>query len=288
MEWVETTGKTIEEATEQALDRLGVDVDEVDIEVLEEPKNGLFGKTRGEARIRARVKPAEVRPKVDRRRGRDRKNTRPAKSNSSQQNENQSRERTDSSERSSGGQGRSSGRGNGRQNQPEERSGDHVDPALVGDAAVSFMDGLTKAFGVEASVELHREDTDLEVTVNGSELGLMVGHGGRTLVAIQDLVRVAAQRRLGDHDTHLRIDIAKYRERRRTSLEAFAKQIAERVKENGRAVAVDPMSSADRKVLHDVLAEIDGVTSRSEGEDPDRRVLVIPEGQMRGWSSDLL
>ena len=277
MEWVETTGKTIEEATEQALDRLGVDVDEVDIEVLEEPKNGLFGKTRGEARIRARVKPAEVRPKVDRRRGHDRKNTRPAKSNSSQQNENQSRERADSSERSSGGRGRSSGRGNGRQNQREERSGDPVDPALVGDAAVSFMDGLTKAFGVEASVELHREDTDLEVTVNGSELGLMVGHGGRTLVAIQDLVRVAAQRRLGDHDTHLRIDIAKYRERRRTSLEAFAKQIAERVKENGRAVAVDPMSSADRKVLHDVLAEIDGVTSRSEGEDPDRRVLVIPE-----------
>jgi len=139
------------------------------------------------------------------------------------------------------------------------------------------MEGLTSAFGFEATVELQREDTDLEVTVNGSELGLMVGHGGRTLVAIQDLVRVAAQRRLGDHDTHLRVDIAKYRERRRASLEAFAKQIAERVKESGRAVAVDPMSSADRKVLHDVLAEIEGVSSRSEGEDPDRRVLVSPE-----------
>ena len=275
MEWVETTGKTIEEATEQALDRLGVDVDDVDIEVLEEPKNGLFGKTRGEARIRARVKPAEVRPKVDRRRGRDKKGSRSNEAKSAPENGRQ--ERSESAERSSGGRGRSGGRGNDRRPQREERSGDPVDPALVGEAAVAFMEGLTTAFGFEATVDLQRDETDLEVTVNGTELGLMVGHGGRTLVAIQDLVRVAAQRRLGDHDTHLRIDIAKYRERRRTSLEAFAKQIAERVKESGRPVAVDPMSSADRKVLHDVLAEIEGVSSRSEGEDPDRRVLVSPE-----------
>jgi spoIIIJ-associated protein len=277
MEWVETTGKTIEEATEQALDRLGVDVDEVDIEVLEEPKNGLFGKTRGEARIRARVKPAEVRPKVDRRRSRDRKAPRSGEAKVSADTDNSRQDKSGSGDRSAGGRGRSGGRSQDRRPPREERSGDPVDPALVGEAAVSFMEGLTAAFGFEATVELQREDTDLEVTVNGSELGLMVGHGGRTLVAIQDLVRVAAQRRLGDHDTHLRVDIAKYRERRRASLEAFAKQIAERVKESGRAVAVDPMSSADRKVLHDVLAEIEGVSSRSEGEDPDRRVLVSPE-----------
>ena len=275
MEWVETTGKTIEEATEQALDRLGVDVDEVDIEVLEEPKNGLFGKTRGEARIRARVKPAEVRPKVDRRRGRDRKA--PRSNEAKPADDNAQQEKSGASERSAGGRSRSAGRSQDRRPPREERSGDPVDPALVGEAAVSFMEGLTSAFGFEATVVLQRDDTDLEVTVNGAELGLMVGHGGRTLVAIQDLVRVAAQRRLGDHDTHLRVDIAKYRERRRASLEAFAKQIAERVKESGRPVAVDPMSSADRKVLHDVLAEIDGVSSRSEGEDPDRRVLVSPE-----------
>jgi spoIIIJ-associated protein len=277
MEWVETTGKTIEEATEQALDRLGVDVDEVDIEVLEEPKNGLFGKTRGEARIRARVKPAEVRPKVDRRRSRDRKAPRSSEAKVSAETDNSRQDKSGSGDRSAGGRGRSGGRSQDRRPPREERSGDPVDPALVGEAAVSFMEGLTSAFGFEATVELQREDTDLEVTLNGSELGLMVGHGGRTLVAIQDLVRVAAQRRLGDHDTHLRVDIAKYRERRRASLEAFAKQIAERVKESGRAVAVDPMSSADRKVLHDVLAEIEGVSSRSEGEDPDRRVLVSPE-----------
>src|SRR6056300_1814931 len=104
MEWVETTGKTIEEATEQALDRLGVDVDEVDIEVLEEPKNGLFGKTRGEARIRARVKPAEVRPKVDRRRGRDRKA--PRSNEAKPADDNAQQEKSGASERSAGGRSR--------------------------------------------------------------------------------------------------------------------------------------------------------------------------------------
>ena len=68
MEWVETTAKTIEAAREIALDRLGVHADEAEIEIVEEPKSGLFGLMRGEARVRARIKPTQVRPKPDRRR----------------------------------------------------------------------------------------------------------------------------------------------------------------------------------------------------------------------------
>ena len=70
MEWVETTARTVEEAKERALDQLGVVADEAEFEVLAEPKQGLFGRVRGEARVRARVRPAPVRPKQDRRRGR--------------------------------------------------------------------------------------------------------------------------------------------------------------------------------------------------------------------------
>src|SRR3954466_14933062 len=69
MEWVETTARTVEEAKELALDQLGVAADEADFEVLAEPKQGLFGRLRGEARVRARVRPAPVRPKQERRRG---------------------------------------------------------------------------------------------------------------------------------------------------------------------------------------------------------------------------
>ena len=87
---------------------------------------------------------------------------------------------------------------------------------------------------------------------------------------------MAAQRRLGDHDTRLRVDVAGYREKRRQALERFAASVAEQVKESGVARSLDPMPSADRKVLHDALGAIDGVSSRSEGEDPNRRVVVVP------------
>ena len=87
---------------------------------------------------------------------------------------------------------------------------------------------------------------------------------------------VAAQRRLGDHDTHLRLDIAGYRERRKASLEAFARKIAQQVRESGKALAIEPMASPDRKVIHDVLASEEGVSTASKGEDPNRRVIVSP------------
>ncbi|MDA2945002.1 MAG: Jag N-terminal domain-containing protein [Actinomycetota bacterium] len=274
MEWVTMTGKTVEEATEMALEQLGVASDEADVEVLEEPRSGLFGRTRGEARIRARVRPAEVRPKRDNRRRRSndggpqrngdgkQQNRRESASSSSRQRQNQSK--TGSEQKGS------------RKMDDNENRGEPVDPALVGEAAVAFMDGLAKAFGSEATVELDQDGTELEVRVRGSDLGLMVGPGGRTLTAVQDLARVAAQRRLGDHETHLRVDVAGYRERRKASLEAFARKIAGQVRESGKALAIEPMASPDRKVIHDVLSSEEGVSTRSEGEDPNRRVIVSP------------
>ena len=82
----------------------------------------------------------------------------------------------------------------------------------------------------------------------------MIGPGGRTLLGIQDLARVAAQRRLGDHETRLRVDVAGYREKRRAALERFADSVAEQVRSDAASPAsLDPMPSADRKVLHDAL-----------------------------------
>jgi len=272
MEWVTTSGRSVEEATEAALDQLGVAADEADIEVLEEPKSGLFGRTRGEAKVRGRVRPAEVRPKRDNRRSRSNK------SGGQQRRERQAPD-------SPSGDKPANSRKNGGQRNNRNPKGDKpmndaprdpVDPAAVGEAAETFMSGLATAFGVEASVTVQREDTEIEVAMNGSDLGLLVGPGGRTLTAVQDLVRVAAQRRLGDHDTHLRLDIAGYRERRKASLETFAHKIAEQVRESGKALAIEPMASPDRKVIHDVLSTEEGVTTASQGEDPNRRVIVSP------------
>ena len=116
----------------------------------------------------------------------------------------------------------------------------------------------------------------MRMRVTGAELGLMVGHGGRTLMAVQDLARVASQRRLGDHETRLRIDVGGYREKRNEALARFAVAVAKEVVETGTPKALEPMQSADRKVVHDALAEVEGVTSRSEGDDPMRRVVISP------------
>jgi spoIIIJ-associated protein len=158
----------------------------------------------------------------------------------------------------------------------EDRPASNVTPEEVGAAAVAFMDGLTAAFGVEGSSTLRADGLELHVDVSGSELGLLVGPGGRTLNAIQDLARVSAQRRLGDHETRLRVDVAGYRERREAALAAFARDVAEQVRTSGAARSLEAMSSSDRKVVHDVLNDEAGVTSRSVGEDPDRRIIVEP------------
>lgn len=288
MEWVETTAKTIEAARESALDQLGVAADEAEFDILEEPRPGLFGRVRGEARLRARVRPAQVRPKQDRRRRRQAEKssaTDEAAAPSESTDEaavasppQPTRQRGASDKKSAGS--RSRGDSNTQQEQKmtsDEHSPSTVTPEEVGAAAVAFMDGLTEAFGASASSQLQIDDLELEVTVTGSELGLLVGPGGRTLNAIQDLARVAAQRRLGDHETRLRIDVAGYRERREAALTAFANEVAEQVRSTGTARSLEPMTSADRKVVHDALNDQDGVTSRSVGDEPDRRIVVEPD-----------
>ncbi len=125
-------------------------------------------------------------------------------------------------------------------------------------------------------MELTEDGDDLELNVSGQELGLLVGPRGVTLQAVQDLARVASQRRLGDHDTRLRLDVGGYRERRREALGRFADQMADEVKESGVARVLEPMSSADRKIIHDSLSSVEGIATRSEGEDPYRRVVISP------------
>jgi spoIIIJ-associated protein len=258
--------------------------DEAEFEVLDEPKAGLFGRTRGEARVRARVRPAEVRPKQDRRR-RSKSTAEGAPSNGDAAPSEPSAPspapaaaapaprpapRPAPAPRAAASAPAAS------TPRADDRADDPVAPEAVGAAAVEFMDGLTTAFGLTATSTLAVEGTELEVQVHGEQLGLLIGPGGRTLLAIQDLARVAAQRRLGDHDTRLRIDVAGYRERRREALERFARSVAEQVLASGTARRLEPMPSADRKIIHDVLTDIDGVTSRSEGDDPNRRVVVVP------------
>ena len=146
--------------------------------------------------------------------------------------------------------------------------------------AVDFVQGLVRAFGADAEVSArHDEDDDaLEINVEGDDLGLLVGPRGTTLSAIAELTRTAvAQQHSGRLEGRLRVDVAGYRARRKEALIRFAGQIAEKVKDTGEAVALEPMSPPDRKIVHDAVNDIDGVHTSSRGEDHRRHVVIHPD-----------
>ena len=143
--------------------------------------------------------------------------------------------------------------------------------------AETFTRGLVDAFGASATVATIIDDEGgILVDVTGSDLGLLVGPRGATLQAIEELVRTVVQRRTEGHGTRINVDVAGYRARRREALSQFAAELAATVLESGKEKALEPMNPADRKVVHDTIAELDGVTTMSEGEEPRRRVVVQP------------
>ena len=286
MEWVETTGRTVDEAKDAALDQLGVDEQDAEFEVLEEAKSGLFGRLRQEARVRARVRPTTPRPKVDRRDRRKRADKGPADGDASTEASAEKPARTAKATKASKAvpaekPAKKQDRG-ARAPKPTTSTGAAPMDDLDLDAAAanvrSFLEGLLDAFDLEGAVKVDAVDDDtLEATVDGDDLGLLIGPKGNTLQSVQELARAVLQKD-GPGGPRLRLDIGGYRQRRREALERFTRGIAEQVLSGGEAISLEPMGAADRKVVHDTVNEIDGVHTTSEGEEPRRRVVIHPDG----------
>lgn len=154
-------------------------------------------------------------------------------------------------------------------------SDDEVSIEEQAEAAEDFTRGLVRAFDVDAAVSTRREDDDvLIVDIDGPELGLLVGPKGATLHALEELVRTVVQRRTEGHGVRIHVDVGGYRAKRRAALERFALDLAAEVRASGEDRALEPMSASDRKVVHDAVATVEGVTTSSEGEDPRRHVVV--------------
>lgn len=345
MEWVETTGKSVEEAKEHALDELGVDDQDAEFEVMEEPKAGLFGLVRKEARVRARVRPTQPRPKVERRRTRRRDGAERGQRNGSgagstiepdgdafgggdnapdeapqaakSDTNAESVTKKAGSGRSRGGRSKASAAsgatgtkeagtkeaGPKQAGTRQARTNDDRDPAGTAGGGRSkatkeneepmdeitldqqvevmedFLDGLVEAFGLDGQVSSENLDDDtVEISIEGGDLGLLIGPKGQTLAAVQELARTVAQRRLaGPHQGRVRLDVSGYRKRRAEALTRFALEVAADVKESGTPKVLEPMSPPDRKVVHDALNDFEGVHTASEGEDSRRRVVVLPD-----------
>jgi len=343
MEWIETTGATVDDAKERALDRLGVAEDELEYEILAEASRSMLGLKKTDARLRARVRPREPRQRVERRdrdrsRGRRGDRSRAGKGKGNGRNDggqgdrnkqrgdqakkgNGNKQRgdrakpgdgdskradrakpsagspdgdskeTSSSRRRGRGSGVSGEAGTGVESTSDDRASagrDEIapDPAPKGEQmeletqseiVEAFVTGLLDEMGLDARVVSTIEDDRLSVEAQGLNLGLAIGHRGETVRAITEIARTIVQRRSeGDAVGFLSVDVGGYRERRRTFLEEFARNQADAVLDDGRARALEPMGSADRKVIHDTVSEIDGVETESEGSDRDRRVVIRP------------
>ena len=275
MEWVETTGRTVELALDLALDQLGIDESEAQFEVLEEPRSGLFG--RKDARLRARVKPLSREKPAPERRRRERK---PASKSSggakksSTSNAKSATKAAPSNETSRRPVKKTSAAKS--QSDRRERTGEMtITVDEQAEQAAVFTRGLLSAFNLSADVAIRKEGDDVVIIdVVGDDLGLLVGPKGVTLKAIEDLVRSSVQRRTEGFGARIHVDVGGYREKRRVALSDFAREVAAKVQESGDEYALEPMAAADRKVVHDAIAEIDGLETLSDGEEPRRRVVI--------------
>ncbi len=146
---------------------------------------------------------------------------------------------------------------------------------VAGERVRDLLERIVAEVGVDATVECREDDEGVHGEFVGDDLGLLIGHHGQTIDAIQHLAyRIAFQR--ATERKRVEIDAAGYRERRAVALRAAADQAAETAVQAGRPVALEAMSALERKVVHEHLKARHDVETYSEGQEPSRRLFVAP------------
>lgn len=295
MEYVEVRGKTVDVAVEAALEELGIDRDRADIEVIQQPEKGFLGMGGKDAVVRVKARPAQKRrrrrrrgERVDEGRSADKPESPPSDRGARSQSRSEFRSRNSGrSDRSGGGQDRQtrneaakggSGRQNGSRNSDKtEKEATEVSIEEQTPVVESFLKGLVEAFGLDGTVTVTTDDDVIVAEVSGPQTEAMVGPRGSTIEAIHELTKTVLQRQT-QASARVRLDIAGYAERRRQALAIYADQLIDQVLAEGGEVMLEPMSAGDRKTIHDAVALREGVRSYSEGEAPQRFVVIASSG----------
>jgi spoIIIJ-associated protein len=261
VEWVEVRGPTVELAVQAAVEELGLgSADQVRVEVLQEPEKGFLGLGRKDALVRVQPKPKRRRRPKKKKSQPESGNPAPRRSKRQQQTKAKDQKREQKREREP-------------QKPREEDSAVQEEQAeIIG----AFLRGLLEAFGLEGNVETRVEDDIIYADVTGGQTEALIGKHGAVLESILELCKTVIQRRTRE-SARIRLDIGGYRERRREALRIYAERLAEQVLEEQTEIMLEPMNAADRKVIHDAVATVEGVRTYSEGEEPHRSVVLSPE-----------
>ncbi len=204
MRSVEKKGRSVEEATAEALKELGVAPDQAVIEVVEESSKGFLGLGAREAKVKVSVR------------------ERPA------------------------------------------------------DVAIQLVQDVLDLMDLDADIDVQIRDTDISLDIKGEDLGILIGRHGATLDALQFLTNLAAAKQTGNR-TRIIVDVEGYRRRREDMLYRMAERAADRVRRSRRSVALEPMSAQERRIVHLALKDNAYVITQSEGEEPYRKVVILPK-----------
>jgi spoIIIJ-associated protein len=163
------------------------------------------------------------------------------------------------------------------EDEDDEEDGDDGDPLVrEGDVAGDYLERLLDILDVDGDIDLDVEGDRASVAIVGGNLTTLIGPDGATLEALQELTRLAVAQDTGVR-SRLMLDIGGFRAKRRSDLTALAGEAARRVAQSRQPERLSPMNPFERKVVHDVIAGVSGVHSESEGEEPNRRVVVLPD-----------
>ena len=230
---LEKSARTEDEAIAAALSELGMDRDDVSVEIVERAKSGFFGIGASPAVVRVSYEAEDEKPEPAPAQKKAESKAAPA---------------------------------------AETKSPDGESEEFA--AIRTFLSGLLDRMGVKADIEIsEREGGGVNVNLSGNGMGAIIGRRGETLDAIQHLTNYVINRGSEKH-THISVDAENYRSKREESLTRLAEKMAEKAIKYKRSMALEPMNSYERHVIHTALQNYEGVTTSSTGVEPNRRVVV--------------
>ena len=269
--YIDVTGKTEEEAISSALAQLGMDRDDVSVEILERAKSGFLGMGAKPARVRVTYGPDEA-PMEE--------ITAPVKPAVTEKKEEPKKEQPKPQQpRKEQPKAKPQPKREEKRPEPESRPEEPAVelPECRDDNALriaGFLTGLLEHMDSPAAVKVYEEEKGrYKVILEGQKLGALIGRRGETLDAIQQLTNYAVNSGK-DKRIRVHVDAENYRARREASLESLAMKVAAKVKKYRRSVTLEAMNAYERHVIHAALQDVKGVTTYSVGTEPNRRVVV--------------
>lgn len=251
------TANSEQEALEQAYRELGVSSQQCDVQVLQPAKKSLFGKIKQQAIVKVTVvreaDTVRTAPPVVK------QDTEAAKAAPVVAEEPKEEVKEEAAEETSA-----------------EEEVQHNNNSAKLQAAQEYLQAILDKMGIEGvTMTVEEGEESATITLNGEHLGILIGHHGETLDALQHLTTLVCNRLDGKY-FRVTLDCGQYRDKRQKALKDLARRTSIKVARTGRSQMLEPMNPYERRIVHSVVTEMEGVTSKSKGEDPNRRVIILP------------